>query len=549
MQVILLLIPLVLGTAWGRVARFDNYTVYRLTPKTDEQVLKLRQLETSGLNFDFWQSPSFKNAPVDLMVPPHRHAQFAELIQALQIDTKQIIDNVQRLIDDSTPASKSGEFGWTSYHRLDENRLWRMTRKPYGDCIGVDPNRNWGFHWNEGGTSGPCEEIYPGPEPFSEVETRSLSEYITSIHENLVGYLAIHSYSQLLLIPYGYSNAHVENYAELTLAGRCKMKFSAVVLITALAVASANIVRYDNYKVYRMLPTTEEQLSRLRELERTSIEYNFWKSPVARNVPVDVMVPPNMEEHFQGLVHRLQIRAIPYITDVQTLIDEGNVKTKSGRFGWNEYYNVDEVKGGADQNPCSETYAGPEPFSEIETRTLSQYIGTIQHELVGYLAFHSYSQLLLIPYGHTYEHLDNYEELMAIGNKASTSLSQRYGTEYIVGAIPDVISAVVSAHVARYDNYKVYRMFPNTESQLKALRQLEDTTVDFDFWRGPSAKNASVEIMVAPHKEPHFHELMDELKLVATPYIPNVQSLIDETNRKNMKTNRFGWNAYYDCAE
>ncbi|GLV45499.1 uncharacterized protein CBL_21413, partial [Carabus blaptoides fortunei] len=112
-----------------------------------------------------------------------------------------------------------------------------------------------------------------------------------------------------------------------------------------------------------------------------------------------------------------------------------------------------------------------------------------------------------------------------------------------------LLAAVASAHVARYDNYKVYRMFPNTESQLKALRQLEDTTVDFDFWRGPSAKYASVEIMVAPHKEPHFHELMDELKLVATPYITNVQSLIDHTNRKNMKTNRFGWNAYYDSAE
>lgn len=54
-----------------------------------------------------------------------------------------------------------------------------------------------------------------GPEPFSETETRTLSEYIASIHKQLVGYLSIHSYSQLLLIPYGYSNAHVENYEEL----------------------------------------------------------------------------------------------------------------------------------------------------------------------------------------------------------------------------------------------------------------------------------------------------------------------------------------------
>lgn len=29
-----------------------------------------------------------------------------------------------------------------------------------------------------------------------------------------------------------------------------------------------------------------------------------------------------------------------------------------------------------------------------------------------YLSFHSYSQLLLLPYGHTVEHLDNYEEMV-----------------------------------------------------------------------------------------------------------------------------------------
>lgn len=41
-----------------------------------------------------------------------------------------------------------------------------------------------------------------------------------------------------------------------------------------------------------------------------------------------------------------------------------------------------------------------------------------------------------------------------------------------------LLAAVATAQVARYDNYKVYRMFPNTETQLKALRQLEDTSAD-----------------------------------------------------------------------
>jgi len=35
---------------------------------------------------------------------------------------------------------------------------------------GVDANRNWGFHWNEGGSSyDKCSDTYHGPEAFSEV--------------------------------------------------------------------------------------------------------------------------------------------------------------------------------------------------------------------------------------------------------------------------------------------------------------------------------------------------------------------------------------------
>merc|ERR1712156_767057 len=53
-------------------------------------------------------------------------------------------------------------------YTFDTDRLWRKTRSPQaGGCYGVDPNRNWGFHWGESGvSSNPCTEIYPGVEPF-----------------------------------------------------------------------------------------------------------------------------------------------------------------------------------------------------------------------------------------------------------------------------------------------------------------------------------------------------------------------------------------------
>lgn len=71
-------------------------------------------------------------------------------------------------------------------------------------------------------------------------------------------------------------------------------------------------------------------------------------------------------------------------------------------------------EGGASQNPCSETYAGPSPFSEPETIALSNFIGSLGHAVDIYLAFHSYGHYILYPYGHTIEPADNVEQLVRL---------------------------------------------------------------------------------------------------------------------------------------
>lgn len=69
---------------------------------------------------------------------------------------------------------------------------------------------------------------------------------------------------------------------------------------------------------------------------------------------------------------------------------------------------------GATSMPCTEIYAGSEPFSEIETKSMSEYIETISDKFYAYISFHSYSQLLMFPYGYTKVHLDNYNDLVRI---------------------------------------------------------------------------------------------------------------------------------------
>ena len=63
--------------------------------------------------------------------------------------------------------------------------MWRKTRSPTGSifgCKGVDPNRNWGYHWGESGVSNDkCSDIYPGPEAFSEIEMQNIKNFVESL--------------------------------------------------------------------------------------------------------------------------------------------------------------------------------------------------------------------------------------------------------------------------------------------------------------------------------------------------------------------------------
>lgn len=77
-------------------------------------------------------------------------------------------------------------------------------------------------------------------------------------------------------------------------------------------------------------------------------------------------------------------------------------------------------------------------ISEPETKVLSEFIKAVPN-LVGYFPFHSYSQILMLPYGWTRELLENYHELYDIGVKALEKLTSFYGTRYSIGSIANIL--------------------------------------------------------------------------------------------------------------
>jgi murein tripeptide amidase MpaA len=84
--------------------------------------------------------------------------------------------------------------------------MWRKNRAnhPGNPCRGTDLNRNYDFLWSSGiGTSADsCSLIYKGPSAFSEPETRNV-KWLIDTYANLAAVYDIHSYSELVLYPWG----------------------------------------------------------------------------------------------------------------------------------------------------------------------------------------------------------------------------------------------------------------------------------------------------------------------------------------------------------
>lgn len=95
-------------------------------------------------------------------------------------------------------------------------------------------------------------------------------------------------------------------------------------------------------------------------------------------------------------------------------------------FGWNT--------GGSSSNPCSETYRGPSAASESEVSQLQTLITSLLPDQRGpnitdpapedttgiFITLHSYSELVLWPWGNTTNPAPNKTGLQAIGNKFAT---------------------------------------------------------------------------------------------------------------------------------
>jgi len=108
------------------------------------------------------------------------------------------------------------------------DRFWYKTRQRMGSrnkCFGLDMNRNWGYKWKPRAEEAssikakprepvdPCSHWYPGHYPFESPEVNNIANLIITI-PNLVGFVDLRSYGQMLSSPFSYSCTALPRDAE-----------------------------------------------------------------------------------------------------------------------------------------------------------------------------------------------------------------------------------------------------------------------------------------------------------------------------------------------
>jgi len=119
-------------------------------------------------------------------------------------------------------------------------QLWRKNTDnddgcPFASVWGTDLNRNSSFKWNTfDGQTDPCDITFLGPSPASEPETQAIEAYARSIFADQRGpndndpapataegvFISLHSYSELVLYPWGWTSTLAPNSTPLQTLGR-----------------------------------------------------------------------------------------------------------------------------------------------------------------------------------------------------------------------------------------------------------------------------------------------------------------------------------------
>jgi uncharacterized repeat protein (TIGR01451 family) len=201
-------------------------------PGYDLMVLRLTNLNQPGDKPKFF---SMSSVHAREYTPAELNTRFAEYLinnYGVDPDVTWLLDynEVHLLLHANPDGRKKAETG-LSWRKNTNNNYCANT-----NTRGADLNRNYPFQWGCcGGSSGSaCSETYRGPSAGSEPETQAVTSYVRSQYPDLrpddlnaaaplttTGiFMDLHSYSQLVLWPWGFTNDVAPNGPAMQTLGR-----------------------------------------------------------------------------------------------------------------------------------------------------------------------------------------------------------------------------------------------------------------------------------------------------------------------------------------
>ena len=202
-------------------------------PGYDMMVLKLTNNQVAGPKpklFNMSAVHAREYTPAELNT---RFAEYLVQNYGIDADVTWLLDyhEIHLLLQANPDGRKQAETGLSWRKNTNQNYC-----SPTSNNRGADLNRNFEFHWGCcGGSSGSqCDLTYRGPTPASEPEVQSIQDYVRSIYPDLReddlnaaapltttgAFIDIHSYSELVLWPWGFTNAVAPNGVAMQTLGR-----------------------------------------------------------------------------------------------------------------------------------------------------------------------------------------------------------------------------------------------------------------------------------------------------------------------------------------
>lgn len=94
MKLQLAVVLLMAASCFAAKARYDNYKLYSMQLKNEEQAKAVVELEKYTDSYDFWSGPSLVR-DVDVMIPPHKFAEFEDFLTRFDIEFHIKVENIQ----------------------------------------------------------------------------------------------------------------------------------------------------------------------------------------------------------------------------------------------------------------------------------------------------------------------------------------------------------------------------------------------------------------------------------------------------------------------